>query len=84
MSDDVGKLPRDYRRTLRIALVLLATFGPPAAYVHALSSKLESHITATEMQRRAFECAVAKNVYRLCMRAGEQCEPVPATCAEGR
>ncbi len=76
MSDDLEKLPRDYRKTLRVIAAAVMFFGPPAAYVYAMGQKIDAHLAKAQ----PFECAVAQNIYRLCTRAGETCEPVPAYC----
>jgi hypothetical protein len=85
-----SRLPRDYRRTLTVAVVLVGILGPPFAYVYAIDRRLDTHLTGLEAKRqqmddyvseeRAARCASARNVYRLCLAARIDCEPVEARC----
>lgn len=91
MAPDADRLPRDYRKTLTIAVVLGGLFGPPFAYVYALERRLDNHINETEPAMAAFvreereaRCSIARNVYALCLRTAVACEPVSATCAGGK
>ncbi len=88
--DGPERLPRDYRKTLTVGLVLFGLFGPPVAYVYAIDRKLERHIAEVEALRpgmfeyvaeeRAARCSTTRNVYKLCVAAGVECEPVEARC----
>ncbi len=88
--DGPDKLPRDYRKTLTVALVLLGIFGPPIAYVHAIDRRLDKHLSDMEALRpqmddyvreeRVARCSIAINVYALCLKTATECVPVEARC----
>lgn len=88
--DAPEKLPADYRKTLRVAVFLVAVLGPPFWFVYGIDQGLKTHLRDLDGKRREMDdyvfeersarCSIARNVYELCASTGVRCEPVEARC----
>jgi hypothetical protein len=83
--DALAETPATQRFARRIS-VLLVVGGlglAGGAYAATRAVRLETRVEQVEryvIEEREARCAVAQNVYALCLRTGIACKPVSATC----